>query len=96
MHFFDKENPSVIRNHNDLPDASAVSYTPHKWGLESVQSVLISTKFATEAGLIAVGGRIDHDAPDYQTVDVEIVDDAKAEKPPQVDAWRRDLLSPCS
>ena len=70
---------------------AAVTYTAHKWGLPSVQSVLIPPKLATEAGLIAVARKIDHDAPDYQTVDVEIFDNAKAERLAHVDGWNRDL-----
>ena len=72
-------------------DQSAVTYTAHKWELPSVQSVLIPPKLATEAGLIAVARKIDHDAPDYQTVDVEIFDNAKAERLAYVDGWNRDL-----
>jgi hypothetical protein len=72
-------------------DPATVTYTPHKWGVPFFQSVLIPTKFATEAGLIAVARRIDRDALDYQSVDVEIFDNENAERLSQVEGWRRDL-----
>jgi hypothetical protein len=72
-------------------DPATVTYTPHKWELPAVQSVLIPRKFATEAGLIAVARRIDRDALDYQTVDVEIFDDENAERLSHVEGWRRNL-----
>jgi hypothetical protein len=72
-------------------DPATVTYTPHKWELPIVRSVLIPTKFATEAGMIAVARRIDRDALDYQSIDVEIFDNEKAERLSKVEGWRRDL-----
>lgn len=72
-------------------DPATVTYTPHKWGAPFFQSVLIPTKFATEAGLIAVARRIDRDALDFQNVFVEIFDNEKAERLSMVEIDRREL-----
>ena len=89
-----KKSAEIIgtgKNPDTSIDPATVTYTPHKWDLPIVQSVLIPTKFATEAGMIAVARRIDRDALDYQSVDVEIFDNEKAERLSRVEIWRRDL-----
>src|SRR5438876_1388352 len=89
-----KKSAEIIgagKNPDTSIDPAIVTYTPHKWGLPIVQSVLIPTKFATEAGMVAVARRIDRDALDYQSVDVEIFDNEKAERLSRVEIWRRDL-----
>jgi len=81
----------AAKNLDTSIDPDTVTYTPHKWGLPIVQSVLIPTKFATEAGMIAVARRIDRDALDYQSVDVEIFDNEKAERLSRVEIGHREL-----
>ena len=88
------QQPEIVgsgKNRDTSIDPATVTYTSHKWDLPIVQSVLIPTKFASEAGLIAVARRIDRDALDYQTVDVEIFDNEKAERLSRVEIWRREL-----
>src|SRR5207253_4948092 len=89
-----KKSAEIIgagKNPDTSIDPATVTYTPHKWDLPIVQSVLILTKFATEAGMIAVARRIDRDALDYQTVDVEIFDNEKAERLSRLEILRREL-----
>lgn len=60
-------------------DPSAVTYKVAEGGTTRMFDVIIPSKFASEAGLIAVAKRLDKDTANLPVVAVEIYDSAKAE-----------------
>ena len=83
-----KRSDTSVKKHTQQGDApngasvdpSAITYKIVEGPGTRLGHIIIPTKYASEAGLVAVAKRIDKDTAEFPVVSFEIYDDAKAER----------------